>query len=310
MSKVLLIVLNKEIALGKVLNALSHLAFGLGHRVPRGKMPNLNIYFSDTDGIYRFRQISYLLWLENPNSSIFSDFTNTMNEGTAEGDLKKTLETPENQLEYFGVCICSDLNELTPITELLDTDAYFKTNSCNMQVNDSSVEESLNDFIFNEAVSFMESSIGTEYKISVILNEKIGFGQLLTALVSVCLEVGMQIEYEKSGLITFLDKDGSKHPNLSLHPLPVLIPKNNKKFWELFDSCANDSELKKSVYCNQDNTLSAICIFGEQRKVNVVTRKSCSLWKKSLSDICTEKNKENNDFLTKDSPPVGTGYFL
>jgi hypothetical protein len=42
----LFLILNKEIQLGKALNAAAHMAFGLSHRISGG-IPSIDIYFGD-----------------------------------------------------------------------------------------------------------------------------------------------------------------------------------------------------------------------------------------------------------------------
>ncbi len=39
-------ILNNNIRFGKALNALSHTAVGIGHRIPKDKMPQIEILFA------------------------------------------------------------------------------------------------------------------------------------------------------------------------------------------------------------------------------------------------------------------------
>lgn len=49
-----LALVNPSIPFGKALNGLAHLAMGIGHWIPSGKMPNIEILFADEQLIRRF----------------------------------------------------------------------------------------------------------------------------------------------------------------------------------------------------------------------------------------------------------------
>ncbi len=94
----LIVLLNKEIALGKSLNALAHIAIGLGYRI-KGN-PEIDIYFGNNDQLHTYRNLIKKL----PDSILLSDFTDTMTEETATEQLKRTKLTKENDLKYFAIC--------------------------------------------------------------------------------------------------------------------------------------------------------------------------------------------------------------
>ena len=47
----------------------------------------------------------------------FVDFTNTMTIGTYAEQKERTKSTPEEQLEYYGICMFGDRMTLTPLTK-------------------------------------------------------------------------------------------------------------------------------------------------------------------------------------------------
>lgn len=123
-------VLNKKIPLGKLMNALGHMTAGLaGGYNESDKMEFLQ--YQDKDGnihphISNFPFI--VLKADNSNqirkvrqesisrNLIFTDFTNTMTVGTSQEQLDTTKNTPESELEYFGICIFGPTETLREFT--------------------------------------------------------------------------------------------------------------------------------------------------------------------------------------------------
>lgn len=124
-------VLNKKAELGRLFNALGHMTAGLVGAYDKDN----DFYFleyRDADGgvhpsISHFPFI--VLKADNSNqirtlriSLIeqglpFNDFTSTMTVGTSEEQQKATYDTPEAELEYFGVCTFGDTETLKTLTK-------------------------------------------------------------------------------------------------------------------------------------------------------------------------------------------------
>ncbi len=47
----------------------------------------------------------------------FTDFTSTMTVGTSADQLQRTKETPEAELEYWGICLFGSTDEIQPLTK-------------------------------------------------------------------------------------------------------------------------------------------------------------------------------------------------
>jgi hypothetical protein len=47
---------------------------------------------------------------------LFTDFTSTMTVGTSADQIERTKNTPEAELEYWGVCMFGDASELKEFT--------------------------------------------------------------------------------------------------------------------------------------------------------------------------------------------------
>lgn len=123
-------VLNKKIEAGKLMNALGHMTAGLAGGYGRaGDM--IFLEYKDKDGgthpyISHFPFI--VLKAENSNqirkvrteamarNIIFTDFTSTMTVGTSGEQVERTGQTPEAELEYFGICMFGPTDSLSEFT--------------------------------------------------------------------------------------------------------------------------------------------------------------------------------------------------
>lgn len=123
-------VLNKKVETGKLMNALGHMSAGLSGGFGKSQEMNFLEYKDKNGGIHP--NISHfpfiILKAENSNqirkvrnealqkNIIFTDFTSTMTVGTSVDQIERTKNTPELELEYWGICLfgkTSDLREFT-----------------------------------------------------------------------------------------------------------------------------------------------------------------------------------------------------
>lgn len=128
-SKRFVAVLNKKIEVGRLMNALGHMAAGLagGFGDPQQMC---FLQYADKDGgahpnISHFPFI--VLQAENSNkiravrneaikrNISFTDFISTMIIGTSEEQMRASKETPEAELEYYGICLFGTTAELKEI---------------------------------------------------------------------------------------------------------------------------------------------------------------------------------------------------
>lgn len=129
-SKRFIAVLNKKIETGRAMNALGHMTAGLAGG--SGKAEEMCfLEYKDHNGTIH-PNISHfpfiILKADNSNKIRtvrnecisrgipFSDFTSTMTLGTSEEQLKATNNTPEEQLEYYGIVMFGDTNTLKEFT--------------------------------------------------------------------------------------------------------------------------------------------------------------------------------------------------
>ncbi len=123
-------VLNEKIEAGRALNALAHMAVGLGGSVQNREELRLQDYI-DADG-GKHPQISDLpfIVLRGGSGQIrnlrkaaidagvhFTDFTNTMTEGTYVEQHERTRLLKEEGLEYYGICLFGDFETVSKLTK-------------------------------------------------------------------------------------------------------------------------------------------------------------------------------------------------
>ncbi len=124
-------VLNKKIPLGNLMNALGHITAGLAASYPDTPEMRFDTY-TDKDGndhanisdnpfiILRADNSNKLRTLRQAcvEAGIhFTDFTSTMTEGTYAEQQERTRQTPEEELEYYGVVMFGEIEKLNTITK-------------------------------------------------------------------------------------------------------------------------------------------------------------------------------------------------
>ncbi|TSC88355.1 MAG: hypothetical protein G01um101416_23 [Microgenomates group bacterium Gr01-1014_16] len=124
-------ILNKKIPVGALMNALGHMAAGLA-----GSYPNLSEMrfdsYVDKDGndhknisdnpfiilqADNFNQIRTLRQQLVEKAIHFVDFSNTMTTGTYLEQQERTRNTPEDQLEYYGICMFGEKETINQLTK-------------------------------------------------------------------------------------------------------------------------------------------------------------------------------------------------
>ena len=123
-------VLNKKILSGSLMNALAHMSAGLSGSYPNILELRFNSYFDKDSGDHKSISDHPFIILSADNSNQlrtlrnslietnihFNDFTSTMTVGTYAEQKERTKNTPESELEYWGVCAFGNkeiLNQLT-----------------------------------------------------------------------------------------------------------------------------------------------------------------------------------------------------
>ena len=123
-------ILNKKIEIGKLLNALGHMTAGLAGGSGEAQIMCFLQYKDKEEDIHPNISHFPFIVLKADNSSqirsireeaktrniIFTDFTSTMTVGTSKEQQDKTHETPERQLEYYGICLFGKTVELKEFT--------------------------------------------------------------------------------------------------------------------------------------------------------------------------------------------------
>jgi len=124
-------VLNKKIDIGKLMNALGHMTAGFGSSFTDKEAMRFDSYFDKDGGEHpnisdnpfiilsadNSNQIRALRNALKENKIPFIDFTSTMTVGTYAEQKQRTNETPELELEYYGICFFGENSQLSELTK-------------------------------------------------------------------------------------------------------------------------------------------------------------------------------------------------
>lgn len=124
------VVLNKKIPTGNLMNALGHMAAGLAGSYPNLPEMRFNSYFDKDGGEHKSISDNPFIILQADNSNQirslrneanaagihFVDFTSTMTVGTYKEQQERTKNTPELELEYYGICLFGPKDSLNSLT--------------------------------------------------------------------------------------------------------------------------------------------------------------------------------------------------
>lgn len=272
---------NTSIPFGKALNALAHTAIGIGHWIPKDKMPNITVLFAEEETIREFRQEAHRIFLAHPNEAIYSDFTNTMTVGITDNCIKATRETPENKLLYYTASICAEdeLLESQQLKQIISRCKILK----GYQSHDARNNEA--EFELKKLVTLPSYQSLLTKKLSLTLDRARSPAELINAAVISSLSIGEQAELEQLKLVVYIDADDQNHPYISYHPFPVLATRQQSKFNDLARAIEKDESLLQKILKDKDGNTVSICILGTEDRVNAHTRqKFISFWTAELPE--------------------------
>lgn len=124
-------VLNKKIPVGSLMNALGHMAAGLVGSYPDLPAMRFDSYVDQNGNVHKSISDNPFIILAADNGNQlrvlrqnlteagihFVDFTDTMTVGTYAEQKERTKNTPEDQLEYYGVCMFGNKDAIAPLTK-------------------------------------------------------------------------------------------------------------------------------------------------------------------------------------------------
>ena len=127
--KKLVAVLNENIEVGKLMNALAHMAVGLGGNIQNKEELRLMDYIDADDGRHpNISEMPFIVLRANSNkirmlrmaalnnNIQFTYFTNTMTVGTYKEQIEKTKGTKEQTLEYYEIILFGDWQLVSELT--------------------------------------------------------------------------------------------------------------------------------------------------------------------------------------------------
>lgn len=124
-------VLNKKIEIGKLMNALGHMTAGLVGGYGKANEMYLLEYRDKNNSLHPYISHFPFIVLKADNANqirstrneaikrniLFTDYTSTMTVGTSEEQVNRTLNTPELDLEYYGICMFGKTKEFKEFTK-------------------------------------------------------------------------------------------------------------------------------------------------------------------------------------------------
>lgn len=126
----LVAILNESAETGRALNALAHMSVGLGANVTPKEKLRLQDYTDEDGGRHPSISDIPFIVLKGRSGQIrtlrkeliasgipFTDFTDTMIEGTYVEQHARTKNTKEEGLNYIGICLFGDWHQVTDLTK-------------------------------------------------------------------------------------------------------------------------------------------------------------------------------------------------
>lgn len=124
-------VLNEKIPVGTLMNALAHMSAGIVGCYPNISEMRFDSYIDQNGGDHKSISDHPFIILKAENSNQiralrqqlidqnihFVDFTDTMTVGTYTDQKERTKNTPEEKLEYYGICMFGDRMLLSALTK-------------------------------------------------------------------------------------------------------------------------------------------------------------------------------------------------
>jgi hypothetical protein len=124
-------VLNKKIPIGNLMNAVGHMAAGIVGSYPELQQMRFGTYTDKDGNDHKSISDNPFIILQSDNSNQirtlrkalvennihFVDFTDTMTVGTYKEQQDRTRETLEEQLEYYGICMFGEIEQINTLTK-------------------------------------------------------------------------------------------------------------------------------------------------------------------------------------------------
>lgn len=292
----LIVVLNTEnLSLGQVCNAIGHMMVGIALRIPQGKFPEIELYFSTKEHTYNFRKAAFQLYSTlTKQHSVFSDFAHTTTAGTAKDHAAQTKAIKESEINYFATCICAASDKLQPLYTLLHSESYESLVPPTLIQSD----DSESTFFLEKSFDYLDTFSEENKKFSIVLADKLSTVDAIHVLIRICFLLAKSANLEALRLHQYVDADGHIHPGMSEHGLVILKAKNSKRLDEL-NGAIELHKLDSSTRINDSNgKLMAVAIFGNIGVVSSLTKVNINLWSGSFPQ------KLDSNFIKKVSEEI------
>ena len=124
----LVAVMNEKVEPGKAMNALAHMCIGSRAKIGIENLRLTNYIDINGNSHPNISEMPFMILKANSNKIrklreealaneiFFTDFTDTMSNGTFEEQIKRHSETKDEDLVYFGIIMFGDWNKVSEMT--------------------------------------------------------------------------------------------------------------------------------------------------------------------------------------------------
>src|SRR5688572_1209037 len=219
----LITLLNREVPLGKALNAAAHMNFGLGHRFKGRPNHDVQVFFGTGAQVREFRQVASAVTRESKGTAVFNDFMHTMNGPDTDQQVKTSRSTPESKLTYLGCTFVA--KGVDPRLEKI-TQECAQLSGYQPHVGDAETQlvdplDPPKDTQYKH--EYTGERIVPDNRICLVLAAKTPLAKTINGAVLSSLAAGQLPIPEELHLIAFGHQgDDTAHGNISYHPYVVL----------------------------------------------------------------------------------------
>ncbi len=124
----LVAVMNQSLEPGVAMNALAHMCIGFGAKLGAEELQLIDYIDAEGNAYPNISKMPFIILKASSNKlrslrlaaiqegMAFAAFTDTMTVGTWEDQISKTKQTPEADLNYFGIVLYGDWQKVTEFT--------------------------------------------------------------------------------------------------------------------------------------------------------------------------------------------------
>ena len=268
MAKQLVVVINKNIELGRVMNALGHMSIGFGKRIPTNFMPSISIYAAADNDVSRFRErcVSECHRIGH-EQSFYSDFAHTTTEGSARDHEAATKACLAENIGYYAACLAAEEVECEVIHQFL------QECGASTLIKAESIGEMTDTFDFESPILGFDEFVADDasHGFSIALQRTLSETDALVRLIQGTVQLGQLLPLEHLRLHHYVDASGSIHPGMSEYGLVVLKGKKTSFMDKLVEQDLSPL-IGTAILRSSAKEPLCVALFGEKAEVKKLTK--------------------------------------